>query len=38
MGGLGGGGGAEDVEAALDDVDLDDVDLDADELAESLEE
>ncbi len=38
MGGLGGGAGAEDVEAALDDVDLDDVDLDADELAESLED
>ena len=38
MGGLGGLGGGEEVEEALEDVDLDDVDLDADELAEEIED
>ena len=37
--GMGGGGGSpEDIEEALDDVDLDDVDLDADEIADELDE
>jgi len=38
MGGMGGLGGGEEIEEALDDVDLDDVDLDADELAEEIED
>ncbi|WP_380676674.1 FKBP-type peptidyl-prolyl cis-trans isomerase [Salinigranum sp. GCM10025319] len=39
MGGMGGGGGSpEDIEEALDDVDLDDVDFDADEIADELDE
>ncbi len=38
MGGMGGLGGSEEIEEALDDVDLDDVEVDADELAEEIEE
>ena len=39
MGGMGGGGmGDEELEEALDDVDMDDVDVDADELVEELED
>ena len=38
MGGMGGLGGGEEIEEALDDVDLDDVDIDADELAEEIDE
>ncbi|ESP89501.1 FKBP-type peptidyl-prolyl cis-trans isomerase [Candidatus Halobonum tyrrellensis] len=38
MGGMGGMGGGEEMEEALDDVDLDDVDVDADELVEELED
>ncbi|PSQ08143.1 peptidylprolyl isomerase [Halobacteriales archaeon QS_6_71_20] len=39
MGGMGGGGmGGEELEEALDDVDMDDVDVDADELVEELED
>ncbi|WP_435064922.1 FKBP-type peptidyl-prolyl cis-trans isomerase [Halobaculum sp. EA56] len=38
MGGMGGGMGGEDIEEALDDVDMDDVDVDADELVEELED
>ncbi len=38
MGGMGGLGGSEEIEEALEDVDLDDVEIDADELAEEIEE
>ncbi|MFC7096133.1 FKBP-type peptidyl-prolyl cis-trans isomerase [Halobaculum marinum] len=38
MGGMGGGMGAEELEEAMDDVDMDDVDVDADELVEELED
>ncbi|MXR40905.1 peptidylprolyl isomerase [Halobaculum sp. WSA2] len=38
MGGMGGGMGGEDIEEALDDVDMDDVDVDADELVDELED
>jgi FKBP-type peptidyl-prolyl cis-trans isomerase SlyD len=37
MGGMGGGAAPEEIEEAMDDVDLDDVDVDADELVEELE-
>jgi FKBP-type peptidyl-prolyl cis-trans isomerase SlyD len=37
MGGMGGGAAPEDIEEAMDDVDLEDVDIDADEIADEIE-